>query len=86
MHTLLMTSVGLAILALFMGTAWPMKGASWTLKRAAQAFIPLWLIISVGNMLVGMFSAGVPFLTELVVFLVVFGVPAVTAWFLGRTA
>jgi hypothetical protein len=53
------------------------------MRRAAQVFIGVWLLIALGNMLVGMFSAGIPFLTELAVLLVVFGVPAAAAWFVG---
>jgi hypothetical protein len=46
--------------------------------------LPLWLLIAIGNMLVGVFTAGIPVSTELVVLVVVFGVPAVAAWLLGQ--
>jgi uncharacterized membrane protein YidH (DUF202 family) len=84
MHTLQMTLAGLALLALFVGAAKFMTVPSWTIKRATRLFIPLWLAISIGNMLIGMFTAGIPFMTELLVLVVVFGVPAAAAWYLGQ--
>jgi len=84
MHTLTMTLAGLAMLAVFVGVAKLMNNPSWSMTRAAQVFIPFWLVIAVGTMLVGMLSAGIPFLTELVVLVVVFGLPAAVAWPLGR--
>jgi hypothetical protein len=84
MHTLTMTLAGLAVLAVFVAAAKLMNNALWSVTRATQIFIPLWLVIALGNMLVGMLSAGIPFLTELVVLVVVFGVPAALAWYLGR--
>lgn len=84
MHTLRMTLAGLALLALFVGPAkFPAK-PWWSLTGAVKAFIPIWLLIAIGNMLVGIFSAGIPVLTEIPVLLVVFGVPAAIAWYLGR--
>lgn len=84
MHTLQMTGLGLLILALFMGAAWLLGSPKWTLKQAARTFIPIWLLVAAANMVVGMVSAGIPFLTELLVLVVVFGVPAAVAVLLGR--
>jgi hypothetical protein len=84
MHTLLMTSAGLVLLALLVGAAKLLGSSSWTIGRATRLFIPVWLVIAIGNMLVGMYSAGIPFLTELLVLVVVFGVPAAAAWYLGQ--
>ena len=50
----------------------------------AWIFIWLWLAVALVNLLVGVFAAGIPLLTEILVLLVVFGVPAVTAWYLSR--
>lgn len=84
MHTLQMTLAGLALLALFVGAARLLRSPSWTMQRATRLFIPLWLLIAIANMLIGMFSAGIPFLTELLVLVVVFGVPAASAWYVGQ--
>lgn len=84
MHTLQMTLAGLALLALFVGTTKFLKSPSWTMQRAAHLFIPVWLLIAIGNMLVGMFTAGIPFMTELLVLVIVFGVPAAVAWYVGQ--
>jgi hypothetical protein len=84
MHTLRMTLAGLALLAIFVGVARFFPHPSRTVPRAAQVFVPVWAIVAVGNMLIGMIVAGIPFRTELAVLAVVFGIPAATAWFLGR--
>ena len=84
MHTLQMTLAGIAMLALFVGAAKLMNSPSWTIHRATRLFVPLWLAIAIGNMLIGMLIAGIPFVTELLVLVVVFGVPAAAAWYLGR--
>jgi hypothetical protein len=84
MHTLQMTLAGLALLGLFVGAAKLMTRPSWTIDRATSIFIPLWLAIAVGNMVIGMVTAGVPFMTELLVLVVVFGVPAAAAWFIRQ--
>lgn len=84
MHTLQMTLAGLVLLALFVGIAKFFPSPSWTVSRAAQIFIPVWAVVAIGNMLVGMFWAGIPFLTEIAVLLVVCGLPTATAWFLSK--
>ncbi|HRD78029.1 MAG TPA: hypothetical protein PK264_19160 [Hyphomicrobiaceae bacterium] len=84
MHTLQMTLAGLALLALLAVAAKVLGSPYWTMTRAARLFIPLWLVIAIANMLIGILSAGIPFLTELAVLAVVFGVPAAAAWYLMR--
>ena len=84
MHTLQMTLAGLVLLALFVGVAKYFLRPSSTVQRAAQVFIPIWAVVAVGNMVVGMVTAGIPFLTELAVLVVVFGVPAAAAWIIKR--
>lgn len=84
MHTLQMTLAGFAFLALLVGFAKFFPRPSWTVARAVRVFIPVWAVVAIGNMLVGMIMAGIPFLTEVAVLVVVFGLPAAAAWFLGR--
>ena len=52
--------------------------------RATWAFLFLWLVVSVGNLLVGVLSAGYGWGEELAVWLFVFGVPAVLALIAAR--
>jgi hypothetical protein len=85
MHTLRMVVGGLVLLGLFLGAAKVFGSPSWSIQRAAQMFIPVWFAVALGNMLIGMFSAGIPFLTELLVLVVVFGVPAGVAWYVGKS-
>ncbi|HEX2811741.1 MAG TPA: hypothetical protein VHO04_03575 [Sphingopyxis sp.] len=47
--------------------------------RATWAFLFLWLIISLGNLLVGVLSAGYGWAEEAAVWLFVFGVPVALA-------
>ncbi len=84
MHTLRMVIGGLVLLGIFLGAAKILGSPSWSMQRAAQVFFPVWFVAAIGNMLVGMFSAGIPFLTELLVLVVVFGVPAAAAWYVGQ--
>jgi hypothetical protein len=50
----------------------------------AWIFIWFWLTVSIVNFCVGVFVANYPVATELVVHIVVFGVPAGIAWYLSR--
>jgi hypothetical protein len=52
--------------------------------RATWAFLVLWLIVSVGNMLVGVLSAGYGWGEEAAVWLLVFGAPAALALIAAR--
>lgn len=84
MHTLRMTVIGLILLAVFVFGAWVVNRSQNTRIDGAWIFIWIWLAASIINMLTGMFVAGIPFLTELLVLLVVFGIPAAAAWFISQ--
>ncbi len=86
MHTLTLTLAGLVLLALCVGAAKLTHSPSWTVQRAAQVCVPVGLLIAIGNLLIGMFTAGIPVLTELWVLVVVFGVPAAAAWYLRQSS
>ena len=47
--------------------------------RATWAFLFLWLIVSIGNLLVGVLSAGYGWAEEALVWQIVFGIPAALA-------
>ncbi|WP_250628245.1 hypothetical protein [Pinirhizobacter soli] len=79
---------GFVLLGLFMlfGRLW--GGTMPDLVLAAKLFIPIWLIVSVTNLWVGVTKAGYSVRDELPILLIVFAVPAIAAgiaiWRLAR--
>jgi hypothetical protein len=88
MHTVLVMGGGMALLGLFLlfGHLWGHGTAA--LLWAAKAFLPLWLVLSVVNLWVGVARAGYSLRDELPMLLVVFALPAIVAgvviWRLAR--
>lgn len=76
-HTVMMLLAGLALLILLRLT---ISDA----VRATRLFLILWLIVSVGNLLVGVLHAGYGWMEEAGIWLVVFGAPAALALLLAR--
>jgi hypothetical protein len=81
MHTLMMVVGGLVALGIFVLAA-VLLGRS--VADGARVFILPWLAASVINMLGGIYWAGYAFNAEAVVLVVVFGVPAVAAFYVAR--
>lgn len=79
MHTILMIAGGMVMLGLFLlfGVLW--GGPKPDLGFAAKLFVPVWLVVTLINMWVGVARAGYPLRDELPVLLVVFVVPALLA-------
>jgi hypothetical protein len=77
----MMVGGGLAALAIF-SLASVLLGRS--LADGARVFILPWLVVALINMGVGVYWAGVPVSVELLVLLIVFGVPGGIAWFIAR--
>lgn len=77
MHTLIITAIGFALLALFLALS---KHSA----RAAMRFIPVWLICCILHLAYGVVVAGYGLVEELGVHAAVFGGPAVVAWGLSR--
>jgi len=71
-HTTIMLLAGLALLILLRLT---IKDAA----RATRLFLILWLLVAIGNLLVGVLYAGYGWAEEAGIGLVVFGVPAAVA-------
>ena len=71
-HTVIMLLAGLALLILLRLT---IRDAA----RATRLFLILWLVVSIGNLLVGVLYAGYGWAEEAGNGLVVFGVPAAVA-------
>jgi hypothetical protein len=87
---MLLVIIGGAVLLgvfLLFGQLW--GGSSAGLASAAKAFIPVWLLVSIVNLWVGVSHAGYTVRDELPILLVVFAVPAVLAviviWQLSRS-
>lgn len=79
MHMLMVIIGGIVLLGLFLlfGQLW--GGAPSALTAAAKHFIPVWFIVSVANLWIGVSKAGYTVAQELPILLIVFAVPAVLA-------
>ncbi|TSJ64744.1 hypothetical protein FO470_05705 [Starkeya sp. 3C] len=79
MHMAMVIGGGIVLLGLFLlfGRLW--GGATPDLALAAKAFVPVWLVIALVNMWVGVTKAGYSMRDELPILLIVFIVPAVLA-------
>lgn len=89
MHMLLVILGGVLLLGVFslFGRLW---GADVSgIVIGAKFFVPVWLVIAVINMWVGVTRAGYTITQELPILLVVFAVPAIVAavaiWQLAKT-
>ena len=51
--------------------------------EGAALFIWVWLVASILNGAVGVFSAGIPLINEIGAFIPIFGIPAAVAWYLA---
>ena len=71
-HTAVMLLAGLALLIF-------LRLVVRDARRATRLFLSLWLIVSIGNLLVGVLYAGYGWAEEAVIGLLVFGVPAAIA-------
>lgn len=85
MHTLRMTILGFIVLAIFFLGARLLNRGQGTTIDGAWIFIWVWLIAAVINLFVGVIVAGIPLMIEVAVLAVVFGLPALLAWYLSRT-
>lgn len=71
-HTAIMLLAGLALLV-------ALRLVVRDSARATRFFLILWFAVSIGNLLVGVFHAGYGWTDEAVIWLLVFGAPAVLA-------
>jgi hypothetical protein len=83
-HTLRMTILGFVVLAIFFLGARLLNRGEGKPVDGAWIFIWVWLVAAVINMLVGVFAAGISLVIEIPVLAVVFGLPALVAWYLSR--
>lgn len=88
MHTLKILLAGFALLGLFLLAGRFLGGSAAKMGTAALWFIPVWLLVSIGNLWVGVSKAGYTVAQELPILLFVFGIPtlaaAIISWKLNR--
>jgi hypothetical membrane protein len=71
-HTVIMLIAGVALLVV-------LRLAIHDARRATRLFILLWLLVSVGNLLVGVLYAGYGWGEEAAIWILVFGAPSAVA-------
>ncbi|MFB9952430.1 hypothetical protein ACFFP0_26605 [Rhizobium puerariae] len=88
MHMLMVIAGGIWQLGIFALFGWLWGGTMTSFALAAKAFIPVWLVVSLLNMWIGVTKAGYSLQDELPILAVVFLVPASIAvlavWFVSR--
>jgi len=84
MHTLRVVAGGLVLLGMCLLIGRLLAGGAKGMSRGALFFIPIWLVLSMINLWVGVSTAGYTVAQEFPILLVVFGVPAVIAALLWR--
>lgn len=88
MHMAMTMGGGVLLLAVFVLFGWQWGASGAAMALAAKAFMPVWLLVALVNMWVGVTHAGYSVRDELPILLVVFGIPAavagLVAWQLSR--
>lgn len=79
MHMLMVIFAGIVLFGIFLLFAHLWGGTALALGLAAKIFIPVWLAVSIANLLVGVNKAGYTVAQELPILAVVFAVPAIIA-------
>ncbi len=79
MHMLLVITAGVILLGVFalFGKLW--GGDAMGMATGAKVFVPVWLVVSLTNLWVGVTRAGYTVAQEFPILLVVFAVPTVLA-------
>jgi hypothetical protein len=81
MHVALVILGGIVLLGLFILFGWLWGASPAAMALAARVFMPVWLVVALVNMWVGVQHAGYSVREELPILFVVFLVPAVIAGF-----
>jgi hypothetical protein len=79
MHTIMVTAGGFALLGLLMLLVRFWSAERGILAVAANAFIPIWLALTLVNLWIGVEFAGYTVLQELPIFAITFGLPVAAA-------
>lgn len=83
MHMMSVMAGGVLLLGVFslFGKLW--GGDLAGVVTGARVFVPVWLLVALANMWVGVSKAGYTVMQELPILLIVFAVPAAIAWLLA---
>lgn len=81
MHTVMVISAGLVLLALFVVGS---RLIGRPFRPLLAVYLVAWFVCAAVNMAVGISVASYTFMQELPIFLAVFAVPAVIAWVIAR--
>lgn len=88
MHMAMVMGAGVLLLVVFMLFGWLWGASAAGVALAAKVFVPVWLLVALANMWVGVSHAGYSVREELPILLIVFIVPALVAgagvWFVSR--
>ncbi len=88
MHMAMVMGAGVLLLVVFVMFGWLWGASSAGMALGAKLFVPVWLLVSLANMWVGVTHAGYTVRQELPILPVVFLVPAlvaaIAAWQLSR--
>ena len=82
MRTVVIILSGLVILGIAELAGWRLGGGTQSMVIATKIFIPVWLVVAVINMWIGVSRAGYSVAEELPIFSVIFIVPAAVAVFI----
>ena len=82
MRTVVIILSGLVILGIAALAGWRLGSGAQSMVIAAKIFIPVWLVVAVINMWIGVSRAGYSVAEELPIFSVIFIVPASVAVFI----
>lgn len=88
MHMAMVMGAGVLLLVVFVLFGWLWGASAAGMALAAKVFVPVWLLVAMTNMWVGVTHAGYTVRQEAPILLLVFAVPAVVAavvaWQLSR--
>ncbi len=81
MRTAIIIVGGFVLLGLFALAGWWLGGGPQSATTAVKIFIPIWLVVALINMWLGVSRAGYSVAEELPILLVIFAIPAAAAGF-----
>lgn len=79
MHVAMVIGGGCALLGVFVLFGWLWGASAAGMAVAAKGFVPVWLVVAVVNLWVGVYHAGYTLRQEAPILLLVFAVPAAVA-------
>lgn len=85
MRTLILTLIGILLLFALVASASAVNRRRHArVMNGPRAFVFLWLGISIAHLYIGVVREGYPLLMELGIHAIIFGIPALLAWYISR--